>query len=171
MLTGGGETQEASAPARHGGLLDAGLVFFRLTGATREGVLAEISRQLALRGLVRDAGELAARLIKREKDGCTGVGHGIAIPHCRLERLDREIVAFASTDAPVDFGAADGIPVDLIFLVVSPADAAAAHLQAVARVSRLLRSPGLVEALRAATSAEELFEALRAAEARVVPAP
>jgi PTS system nitrogen regulatory IIA component len=171
MLIEGGETQEAGASARHPGLLDAGLVFFHLPGATREGVLEEVSRQIALRGLVRDAGELAARLIKRENDGCTGVGHGIAIPHCRLDRLSREIVAFASTEVPVDFGAADGIPVDLIFLVVSPALEAAAHLQAVARVSRVLRTPGLVEALRAATSAEDLVEALRAAEAGLVPAP
>jgi PTS system nitrogen regulatory IIA component len=128
-------------------------------------VLAELSQRLAVRGSVRDAGELAERLLKRERDGCTGVGRGIAIPHCRLENLDGEIVAFASTEHPVDFGAADGQPVDLFFLVASPAQAAAAHLQAVARVSRLLRVPGIGEALRRAGSARELLVTLRDAEA------
>lgn len=163
MLIGGSERPEAASGSRDGAL-EPRLVFHRLPGRTREEVLAEFARRLALQGSVKDAGELTDRLLKRERDGCTGVGRGIAIPHCRLEHLDGEVVAFASTEHPVEFGAADGQPVDLIFLVVSPAQAAAAHLQAVARVSRLLRVPGIGEALRRAGSARELLVTLRDAE-------
>jgi PTS system nitrogen regulatory IIA component len=149
---------------RREGTVDPRLVFFRLPGATRNEALAELARRLATLGAVRDAGELVERLLRRERDGCTGVGRGIAIPHCRLDALQGEVVAFATTAVPIDFGAADGVPVDLLFLVASPTQAAAAHLQAVARVSRLLRVPSLPAALRGAASAEELVAVLRSAE-------
>lgn len=146
------------------GTVDPRLVFLRLPGSSRDAVLAEFSARLAAQGAVRDGAELSERLLRRERDGCTGVGRGIAIPHCRLDKLDGEVVAFATAERPIDFGAADGVPVDLLFLVASPAQAAAAHLQAVARVSRLLRVPGLPEALRGAASAEELAAVLKGAE-------
>ncbi len=164
MLIGAADGIEGLASGSDGSV-DPRLVFFHLPGASRDDVFRELAGRLAARGAVRDAGELVARLVKREGDGCTGVGRGIAIPHCRLDALEGEIVAFASTAHPVDFGAIDGALVDLVFLVVSPARAAAAHLQAVARVSRLLRVPGIGEALRHAGSAAELFGLLRAAEA------
>ena len=154
-----------STTQRPAGTVDARLVFFRLPGSTRDAVLGEFSARLAGLSAVPDAAELLERLLKRERDGCTGVGRGIAIPHCRLDALDGEVVAFATTEQAVDFGAADDRPVDLIFLVASPAQAAAAHLQAVARVSRLLRQGGLPAALRAARSAQELAAVLGDAEA------
>ena len=166
MLIGAIEGEHGDAPARRAGGVDARLVFHRLPGATRDAVLTEFASRIAALGAVPDAGELVRRLIKREQDGCTGVGRGIAIPHCRLDGLDSEVVAFATTEQPIPFGAMDGFPVDLIFLVASPTQAAAAHLQAVARVSRLLRQDGVVEALRAAPGLEELVAVLRDAEAR-----
>ncbi|HTR02864.1 MAG TPA: PTS sugar transporter subunit IIA, partial [Thermoanaerobaculia bacterium] len=71
----------------------------------------------------------------------------------------------ASTAARVDFGASDHVPIDLIFLVASPADAPAAHLQTLARISRVLRTPGVADALRASGSAEQMAEVLRGAAA------
>jgi mannitol/fructose-specific phosphotransferase system IIA component (Ntr-type) len=158
--TAPGEGSEATSSTRMESPVDPRLVFFRLPGASRDAVLSEFASRLAALGAVPDAGELVARLLKRESDGCTGVGRGIAIPHCRLDALDGEVVAFATTAQPIEFGASDGVPVDLVFLVASPVQAAAAHLQAVARVSRLLRRPGLAEALRGARSGEELVAAL-----------
>ena len=163
MLIGGdGST---AAGTRRDGLLDPRLVFRGLPGRSREEVLSELSRRVCAEGLIPDAEELTARLLAREKLGCTGLGGGIAIPHCKLPDLDEVVVAVASTQTPVDFGASDGNPVELIFLVVSPAQAAAAHLQALARVSRLLRAPGVVERLREAGSQESFLGVLRAAEA------
>jgi PTS system nitrogen regulatory IIA component len=149
------------------GLVDPRRVFPRLPGASREEVLEELSARLAQDGVVRDPGELVARLIDRERLGCTGLGGGVAIPHCKLRDLSGVVVAVATTAAPVDFGAADGIPIDVIFLVASPADAPAAHLQALARISRLLRTPGVVAGLRAAGSVPEIVGVLRAAEAGI----
>ena len=164
MLIGDLLGAEGPAP-RRAGAVDPRLVFFRIPGNTRDALLAEFASRLAAQGAVPDGGELLSRILKRENDGCTGVGRGIAIPHCRLDGLDGEVVGFATAETPVDFRALDGAAVDLVFLVVSPAQAAAAHLQAVARVSRLLRVPGLAEALRRAASAAELAEILRGAEA------
>jgi len=164
MLIGTADGVEGPA-SRGGGLIDPRLVFFRVPGTTRDAVFEDLAGRLAAAGAVPEEGELLARLAKRERDGCTGVGRGIAIPHCRLDSIDGEVVAFATAAQPVDFGALDGIPVDLVFLVVSPTQAAAAHLQAVARVSRLLRVPGIADALRGAGSADALSSILRTAEA------
>jgi len=145
-------------------LVDPRRVFPHLPGATREEVLGELAARLAAGGAIAEPGELVARLIDRERLGCTGLGGGVAIPHCKLRGLADVLVAVASTASPIDFGAADGIPIDLIFLVASPADAPAAHLQALARISRLLRAPGVADALRAAGSPAEIVGVLEAAE-------
>jgi PTS system nitrogen regulatory IIA component len=166
MLIGGAEGPAESA-AHPGGAIDARLVFRGVPGRTREEVLEELSRRVAASGAVPDARELAQRLLDREKLGCTGLGDGIAIPHCKLPDIDRVAVSVASTENPVDFGAADGKPITLIFLVVSPANGAATHLQALARVSRMLRVPGVAQRLREAPTRERLLEAVREAEAGV----
>lgn len=163
MLIGAEGTEESAA--RRDGAIDGRLVFRALPGRTREEVLQELSRQLEEIGAVPDARDLAQRLLDREKLGCTGLGEGIAIPHCKLPQLDHVVIAVASTAQPIDFGAADGKPVTLIFLVVSPANGAASHLQALARVSRLLRVAGLPDRLRRAPSVEAFRDALREAEA------
>lgn len=158
----------AGAPEGAGdGLVDVQRVFPRLPGSSREEVLEELSARLAVDGVVRDPGELVSRLIDRERLGCTGLGGGVAIPHCKLRDLSDVVVAVATTAAPIDFGAADGVPIDVIFLVASPADAPAAHLHALARISRLLRTPGVVAGLRSADSAPEILGLLRSAEAGI----
>ncbi|MEX0878480.1 MAG: PTS sugar transporter subunit IIA [Thermoanaerobaculia bacterium] len=165
MLIGSGEAAEGGAGVRQDRLVDSRLVFSGLPGSAREEILRELADRVGSRGLVPDPAALFARLIERERLGCTGLGGGIAIPHCKLADLSDVLVAVATTAAPVDFGAADGVPVRLLFVVVSPAHAAAAHLQALARISRLLRTPGVAEALRGADSQESLQDAVREAEA------
>jgi nitrogen PTS system EIIA component len=145
-------------------LMDSRHVFFRIPGTTREEVLEKLAARLASDGSVGQSGELARRLLDRERIGCTGLGGGVAIPHCKLHGLSAVVTAVASTATPVDFGAADGLPIDLVFVVASPADAPAAHLQTLARISRLLRTPRVVAALRAAESAEDMVTTLRSAE-------
>jgi len=146
------------------GLVDARLIFPDLRERTLEGALSELSRDVAAAGVVRDPEALAARLVRREKDGCTGLGGGVAIPHCRTRDIGDVVLAIGVSREGVDFGAPDGLPVTVFFLLLSPMDAPALHLQSLARVSRLVRTPGLIDALRAATSADEIAEALRAAE-------
>jgi nitrogen PTS system EIIA component len=146
-------------------------IFHRLPGATREAVLEEMAVRMAERGLVPDARELWERLIDRERLGCTGLGGGVAIPHCKLRNLPAIVAAVATTAVPVDFGASDHVPIDLIFLVASPADAPATHLQVLARISRLLRTPGVADALRAAASAEQMADVLRGAASGLPVSP
>jgi len=89
-------------------------------------------------------------LWEREKLGTTGVGHGIAIPHGRIPGLTQVHGFFARLSTPIAFDAVDGLPVDLVFLLLAPEDAGADHLHALATVSRTLRDAALCESLRKA---------------------
>ncbi len=168
MLIEGGASGESVPAGRRQGLVDARLIFADLPGSSREDILRELSARIGALGLVPDSSVLVARLIDREKLGCTGLGNGIAIPHCKLPDLSDVRIALATTAVPVDYGAADRVPVRVLFLVASPVDAPAAHLQALARISRLLRSPGVADALRSAHSVGHLLEILSGAEASLV---
>ena len=136
----------------------------RLRERTLAGVLLEMSEHLAEAGVVSDAAELAERLGKRERDGCTGMGSGVAFPHCRVEGLSGVVVSVGLSPEGIDFGAADGISITVLFLLLSPRDEPALHLQALARLTRLARTPGLVDELRRASTSEEVIRALREAE-------
>lgn len=113
-----------------------------------------------------DAGEIAERLVAREKLGSTGFGGGIATPHARVPGLNHVVGVFAKLGHPIEFQAVDDLPVDIVFMLLSPVDAGAAHLKALARVSRQLRERGFVDKLRGAGSRDALYALLTADEAR-----
>lgn len=100
------------------------------------------------------------RIEEREKLGSTGFGRGVAVPHARLPGLGRPVAAFFRLDAPVAFDAADGMPVDLVFGLLSPEQAGAAHLHALAAISRMMRDERMHEALSEAPGSEALFALL-----------
>lgn len=104
--------------------------------------------------------DVVSAAIERERLGSTGVGNGVALPHARMEGMDRVVAAFARLSEPLDFDAIDGRPVDLICFLLAPADCGGAHLRALARVSRLLRRPETRQRLRAAPTAEALYAIL-----------
>ncbi len=131
-------------------------VFDRLRAADKAALLGALARAAGeLLGL--PPAEIAAALAAREALGSTGIGGGIAVPHARMSALAAPSGFFARLDRPVAFDAVDGRPVDLVFLLLSPA-ADGEHLRALAAVSRRLRTPGVAEAMRTAAPA-----ALRAA--------
>ena len=99
-------------------------------------------------------------LLQREKLGSTGVGNGVAIPHGKLEKLNKVFGLFARLERPVDFEALDGQPVDLIFLLLAPEGAGADHLKALARAARLLRDPEVARKLRESRDADALYAVL-----------
>lgn len=107
---------------------------------------------------------ILASLNEREKIGSTGFGGGTAIPHGKHEGVDRIFGYFARLATPIDFQAVDNLPVDLIFLILSPPDAGADHLKALARVSRALRDRAIVAKLRGARSRDAIFALLAGAE-------
>jgi PTS system nitrogen regulatory IIA component len=107
-----------------------------------------------------DAQRLLDALIERERLGTTAVGHGIAIPHARLDELKSVVGLFAKLDQPIDFEALDDQPSDLIFLLLAPNSADAESLKALARVSRVLRDTGLQQRLRQAVDGEAIYRML-----------
>ena len=105
-------------------------------------------------------------LQQREKLGSTAVGNGVAIPHGKVEGLKRIYAMVVRLAEPVDFKAIDGQPVDLVFLLLSPPDAGAEHLKALAAVSRVIRHGPTLEKLRGARSRDAFAAVLMGADER-----
>ena len=101
--------------------------------------------------------EVQERIEEREQLGSTGFGRGVAIPHARITGLARPVAAFLRLEAPVMFDSADGMPVDLVFGLLSPENAGAAHLHALAAISRMMRDEPMHDALVQAPTAEALY--------------
>src|ERR1700759_2987994 len=109
---------------------------------SKKQALQELSERAAkVSGL--SAREIFDALLQRERLGSTGVGDGIAIPHGKMAKCGRIFGIFARLERPIDFEALDGMPVDLLFLLIAPENAGADHLKALALITRVLRSPGL----------------------------
>ncbi|MFW2831423.1 PTS sugar transporter subunit IIA [Sphingomonas sp. ID0503] len=108
------------------------------------------------------------RLVDRERLGSTGFGAGVAIPHGKIEGLPKVRALFARLAQPIDFQAIDSMPVDLVFLLLSPPENGVEHLKALARVSRRLRDRAFVAKLRGAVSQDALYALLAGGEARNV---
>lgn len=131
-------------------------------------VLPALAKDAALKALAREAGarldmpwlHIHERLRTREALGPTAFGGGAAIPHARLPGLDSCVALVAHLPQPVDWQANDGEPVDILVLLLSPEDAGADHLKALARISRTLRDPATLPALRAAVTGEAMLAAL-----------
>ncbi len=124
----------------------------------------EIMAEKAAALVDRPTPEIVQTLLEREQLGSTGVGDGVAIPHGKIDGLCAIVGVLALLEKPVTFDAVDDQPVDLIFLLLAPANATAAHLKALAKVSHLLRDPDTRAALRGADSAESLFALATSAE-------
>lgn len=107
------------------------------------------------------------RLALREALGPTGFGGGTAIPHARLAGLQHCVVLFTRLPAPIDYAALDGAPVDVLVLLLSPEAAGADHLKALARISRTLRDPQIMAAVRAAPDAAAMLAAVTVPEQAV----
>jgi PTS system nitrogen regulatory IIA component len=104
-------------------------------------------------------------LQERESLGPTGVGHGIALPHARLEDLDRIVGVFIRLEKPLDYDSVDRQPVDLVFALFAPKDSGVDHLKALALVSRTMRDQAVVSKLRANSDAAKLHAILTEARA------
>jgi Phosphotransferase system mannitol/fructose-specific IIA domain (Ntr-type) len=107
-----------------------------------------------------DSEAVLQRITEREELGSTGFGRRIAIPHARIAGLPRSVAAFFRLSAPVEFDSADGMPVDLVFGLLSPEGAGAAHLHALAAISRMMRDERMHQALLAAPGPEALYALL-----------
>ncbi|MEN9932424.1 MAG: Nitrogen regulatory protein [Pseudomonadota bacterium] len=143
--------------------------FAALVGA--DGLIPDLpafSKEAALMVLARRASDLVGqpvmqiheRLRTREALGATGFGGGAAIPHARLPGLKTCFAMVARLPQAIDWGAVDGDAVDVLVLLLSPEDSGADHLKALARISRTLRDPATMPALRAAADADAMRVAI-----------
>jgi len=132
------------------------LVFPDLAASDKEGVLRELCTGLARGHPSLSAQRLADTLLEREKLGSTGIGEGVAIPHGKLAGLPGLLAAFARKRAGVDFAAIDQKPTYLFFVLFAPENSAGIHLKALARISRLFKSPPFRQSISSAQSASEI---------------
>jgi PTS system nitrogen regulatory IIA component len=138
-----------------GDLLDPGAVALRAGAPAKRQALSLVA-DVAARVLGLDADLVLEGLVDREAAGSTGVGEGVAIPHARMDGLDRVRAVMVRLDTPVAFDALDDKPVDLLVALFAPREANAQHLRALARVARMMRLPAMRTALRQARSADAI---------------
>ncbi|MGP3696571.1 PTS sugar transporter subunit IIA [Rhodobacter sp. NSM] len=131
-----------------------------------------LSQVTSKKRLFQELGEVASQayglnasvaidgLQERESLGPTGVGHGIALPHARLEDLDRIVGVFLRLEKPLDYDSVDRQPVDLVFALFAPKDSGVDHLKALALVSRTMRDAGVCTKLRSNTDPAKLHAIL-----------
>lgn len=106
-----------------------------------------------------DSTELFENLTARERLGSTGIGMGVAIPHCRYNKIEQTQACLVKLKQPVDFDAIDNQPVDILFVLIVPEDAHDEHLQTLAELARLLSQTEYRNQLRKSQTSEELFQA------------
>ncbi|MFN3972852.1 MAG: PTS sugar transporter subunit IIA [Gemmobacter sp.] len=141
------------------------------------GAVRLVAQTSSKKRLFQDIADLAAQawgvnpsvvvdgLQERESLGPTGVGHGIALPHARLDDLERIVGVFVRLEKPLDYDSVDRQPVDLIFALLAPKDSGVDHLKALALVSRTMRDAGVVKKLRANADPDKLYAILTEARA------
>ncbi len=129
-----------------------------LQSTEKQGAIYELIDLLSAQGSVRDAKSLKDAVWSREQVRTTGIGHGLAIPHGKCAGIDRLAMAIGKPAAPMEFGSIDQKPVQLIVLLASPPDKTSEHIQALAKISKLMMSEETRMKIYDATSAEELFE-------------
>ncbi|GAA4642247.1 PTS sugar transporter subunit IIA [Pontixanthobacter gangjinensis] len=144
--------------------MDANFRFLpEAVGTTGAGSKQAILEQLAVRFASAygvNETEVLESLEERESLGSTGFGRGIAIPHARSRSVNRPVVVLLKLDNSVDFGSADKMPVNLVFGLLSPVDAGASHLYALAAISRIARDEQMYEALVDAVDSEAIYALL-----------
>lgn len=141
-------------------------VFIGAGTKSKKRLLEQLSELLVAGEDSLDAGEVFNSLLTRERLGPTGLGHGVALPHGRLAGLQSTLAAFIHSADGVDFDAPDKQPVDLVFALAVPDQAAGDHLDLLAELAGLCRDPDRRQALREAEGADSVLAVVRAWEGR-----
>jgi PTS system nitrogen regulatory IIA component len=136
-----------------------------LSAGNKRGLLNQLA-SLANSRIDIPAQVIADAIGEREKLGSTGFGQGVAIPHGKIDGLQRIYCLFVRLAEPVRYKAVDGVPVDLVFLLLSPPEAGVEHLKALAAISRVVRHAPTLEKMRGARSRDALAAVLMGADER-----
>jgi PTS system nitrogen regulatory IIA component len=145
--------------------LDLEAIKVALPAGNKRGLLQHLAN-LAGQRLNADSAAILASVVDRERLGSTGFGDGVAIPHGKVDGLPRIYGLFVRLSEPVDYKAIDRRPVDMAFLLLSPPDAGAEHLKALAAISRVVRHGPTLDKMRGARTADALAAVLMGADER-----
>ena len=137
------------------------LIFPDLRCTDRADLLRTLADRIIDSGRVKDADTLFLRLREREDLDSTGIGAGVAIPHCKMDHLARVVLAIGKLRKGIDFGARDGEPVRLFFCVISPTRDPAAHLRCLQAISKWLTGPGHRDQLLELSDPDAIYELLK----------
>jgi fructose-specific phosphotransferase system IIA component len=136
-----------------------------LEATTKNAAIAELVHLLAVNGQVTDEKKVLDSVLERESTRTTGIGNGLAIPHGKCAGTADLVMAIGKPAQPIDFQSIDGRPVSVIWMLTSPPDKTGPHIHALARISRLMTIDKFQQALRAAKTSEEVYNAIVAQEA------
>jgi fructose-specific phosphotransferase system IIA component len=137
-----------------------------LEGRDKNSVIAELVDLLDKNGSIQDRQTVLDAVFTRERTRSTGIGSGIAIPHGKCSAVRELVMALGVAGDPIDFDSVDKKPVSLVILLVSPADQTGPHIQALARISRLMLDEDFKKALEGAPSAKAAYELMSERENR-----
>lgn len=136
----------------------------------KPGLITELVDLLVAAGAVSDREGVLSAVLKRESERTTGIGYGLAIPHGKTTGVPRVAIAAGKPAGPIDFQSLDGRPVTFAVLLLSPPDQTGPHIQALARISRLMNIEDFRAAISRAASAEQLHATIAEYEAKDVHA-
>ncbi len=139
-------------------ILTPGRSLVNVPGGSKKRALEQIANLIGREVPELDTQAVYEALIAREKLGSTGFGNGIAIPHCRLQGCESPVSALLHLDAPIDFDAIDGAPVDLLFVLLVPQAATDAHLELLRQIASMLDRKEVRDKLRSASSNQALYQ-------------
>lgn len=142
-------------------ILPSNCVRVPLKAADKTGAIAELVDLLDEAGTVTDRDAVLHAVLDREATRSTGIGLGLAVPHGKSAGCPKLAMAVGKPATPVDFESKDGQPVNLIVLLASPPDQTGPHIQALARISRLMLLEPFRRAVADATSGDELYQIIR----------
>ena len=128
-----------------------------LAASDKSGVIVELIDLLVANGLTHDRDGLLVPVLAREATRTTGIGHGLAIPHAKSDNVSKLVMAVGKPAEPIDFDSIDREPVTVVVLLVGPPDQTGPHIQALARISRLMLMDKFRSAVARAQSADELY--------------
>ena len=131
-----------------------------LESKDKQSVITELVDLLDANGLLLDKNVALEAVLAREETRSTGIGSRIAIPHGKCKAVKELVMALGVAGEPIDFASVDGKPVTIVLLLVSPANQTGPHIQALARISRLMLDEQFKQELEKATSAEQVYELL-----------
>ncbi len=131
-----------------------------LESKDKQSVIVELVDLLDDNGLLLDKEAVLDAVLMREQTRSTGIGSGIAIPHGKCPAVKELVMAIGVAGEPIDFASVDGKPVTIVILLVSPTNKTGPHIQALARISKLMLDEQFKQELEKATSADEAYELL-----------